>query len=304
MAQVLTHLGNCAVFAGEAVEANRLLHEAQRHWEALGNVAGLGLTLFYLGRAADAAGDAAVAGVHYREALGPSVAVGDAHLTGFVRCFLGVAEWRRGEVPDAVEHIRAAVRTSISLQERVLLGVAAQATVALTGGDADPAWLARLLGALDALVRATGAPVAWERMPGGKDAAGLRERLARGEEGEESAAAYREGQSLHSGAMAAFALALLEEAAQTLAEPQGEDMRAPQAAMSAQSSAGQPASPLSPRETAVVRLVAEGLTSKEIGRRLFIAPSTVNYHLTSIFNKLGVDTRAQAVAVAIQRDLL
>jgi DNA-binding CsgD family transcriptional regulator len=63
-------------------------------------------------------------------------------------------------------------------------------------------------------------------------------------------------------------------------------------------------SPLSARETEVVRLVAEGLSSKEIGRRLFIAPSTVNYHLTSIFNKLGVDTRAQAVAVAARRNLL
>jgi DNA-binding NarL/FixJ family response regulator len=41
-----------------------------------------------------------------------------------------------------------------------------------------------------------------------------------------------------------------------------------------------------------------------MGRRLFLSPSTVNHHIQSIFNKLGVDTRAQAVAVATQRKLL
>ena len=51
-------------------------------------------------------------------------------------------------------------------------------------------------------------------------------------------------------------------------------------------------------------LLAEGLTSKAIGRQLFIAPSTVAYHLTSIFNKLGVESRAQAVAVAARHGLL
>jgi DNA-binding CsgD family transcriptional regulator len=54
----------------------------------------------------------------------------------------------------------------------------------------------------------------------------------------------------------------------------------------------------------VLRLVAQGLSSKAIGRQLFLAPSTVNYHLTSIFNKLAVNTRAQAVAVAAERNLL
>jgi DNA-binding CsgD family transcriptional regulator len=106
------------------------------------------------------------------------------------------------------------------------------------------------------------------------------------------------------GAVAALVLALLEEVSQQPAEPQGKGTLAPQAAQSAQRSAGQHVSPLSAREAEVLRLVAEGLSSKEIGRRLFIAPSTVNYHLTSIFNKLGVDTRAQAVAVAARRNLL
>ena len=50
--------------------------------------------------------------------------------------------------------------------------------------------------------------------------------------------------------------------------------------------------------------MAEGLSSKLIARQLSIAPGTVNYHLATVFNKLAVDTRAQAVAVATQRGLL
>ena len=50
--------------------------------------------------------------------------------------------------------------------------------------------------------------------------------------------------------------------------------------------------------------MAEGHSSKEIGKQLFLSHSTINQHVRSIFNKLAVDTRAQAVAVAVQRGLL
>jgi DNA-binding NarL/FixJ family response regulator len=54
----------------------------------------------------------------------------------------------------------------------------------------------------------------------------------------------------------------------------------------------------------VLRLVAEGLTNKEIARRLILTENTVKTHVTSLFNKLGVDSRAQAVAVAANEGLL
>jgi DNA-binding NarL/FixJ family response regulator len=61
---------------------------------------------------------------------------------------------------------------------------------------------------------------------------------------------------------------------------------------------------LTEREQEVLGLVAQGLSNKAIARQLVISPSTVNYHLIQIFNKLVVETRAQAVAVAAQRGLL
>lgn len=61
---------------------------------------------------------------------------------------------------------------------------------------------------------------------------------------------------------------------------------------------------LSARERAVLRLVADGLTSKHIARRLSITERTVKFHIASIFNKLGADNRAQAVAEASRRGLI
>ena len=55
---------------------------------------------------------------------------------------------------------------------------------------------------------------------------------------------------------------------------------------------------LSPRETDILRLIAEGLSNKEIARSLDIGPETVKSHLKSIFTKLGVERRAQAVSRA------
>jgi len=61
---------------------------------------------------------------------------------------------------------------------------------------------------------------------------------------------------------------------------------------------------LSAREREVLRLVADGLPTKQIARSLSITERTVKFHVTSIFQKLGADNRAQAVALAAQRGLL
>lgn len=61
---------------------------------------------------------------------------------------------------------------------------------------------------------------------------------------------------------------------------------------------------LTERELEVLEGAAGGERSKEIAARLGITERTVKAHLTSIYNKLGVDSRASAVAVAMQRGLL
>jgi predicted ATPase/DNA-binding CsgD family transcriptional regulator len=61
---------------------------------------------------------------------------------------------------------------------------------------------------------------------------------------------------------------------------------------------------LSDRERAVLRLIGEGLPNKQIATALSIGERTVKSHLASAMNKLGVDNRAHAAVVAIQRGLL
>jgi DNA-binding CsgD family transcriptional regulator len=60
-------------------------------------------------------------------------------------------------------------------------------------------------------------------------------------------------------------------------------------------------SSLTPTETAVVELLAQGLTNPQIAERLFISRAIVKTHLIHIFNKLGVATRSQLAAQAARR---
>jgi DNA-binding CsgD family transcriptional regulator len=60
---------------------------------------------------------------------------------------------------------------------------------------------------------------------------------------------------------------------------------------------------LTPAELEVVRLAGEGLRNDAIARRLFIAPGTVKVHLSHIFAKLGIATRAELAAQAAAQDL-
>ena len=58
---------------------------------------------------------------------------------------------------------------------------------------------------------------------------------------------------------------------------------------------------LSPREAEVMDLVADGLSNREVATRLFLSEKTVKNHVNSLFAKLAVTTRSQAIVRWIQR---
>jgi ATP/maltotriose-dependent transcriptional regulator MalT len=58
------------------------------------------------------------------------------------------------------------------------------------------------------------------------------------------------------------------------------------------------------REVEVLTLVAEGLSNREVAERLVVSEHTVHRHLANIYARLGVSSRAAAVALASERDLL
>lgn len=61
---------------------------------------------------------------------------------------------------------------------------------------------------------------------------------------------------------------------------------------------------LSARETEILGLIAQGLSNKQAAAELFLSEATVKTHLVHIFEKLGVDSRTAAVAVAVERGII
>ena len=61
---------------------------------------------------------------------------------------------------------------------------------------------------------------------------------------------------------------------------------------------------LTTREVEVLRLVAQGMTNEQVAEQLVVSPRTVSTHLTSIYNKLGVNSRSAATRFAVEHQLI
>jgi predicted ATPase/DNA-binding CsgD family transcriptional regulator len=128
---------------------------------------------------------------------------------------------------------------------------------------------------------------------------------------EDSVYTYVPDRSLHRSQVSA-ARAQLDEAAWTAAWIEGRVMSLEQAVEYAleQEPAPEPAAPepylagLSAREADVLRLVATGLTNAEVAEKLFLSSRTVDWHLSSIYRKLGLHSRAGASRFASEHGLL
>lgn len=61
---------------------------------------------------------------------------------------------------------------------------------------------------------------------------------------------------------------------------------------------------LTQRELEILRAMAEGLNNGEIAARFFISPSTVKFHIANLLQKMGVDTRSEAIVLAAKSNLV
>jgi NarL family two-component system response regulator LiaR len=124
---------------------------------------------------------------------------------------------------------------------------------------------------------------------------------------------FREDE-LVQGALKAGAISYLlknvsaEELANAIREAHaGRATLAPEATQVLIRAATQPQAPdyeLTPREKEVLALMVEGLSNPEIADRLVVSRSTVKFHVSSILSKLDASSRTEAVALALQEDLL
>lgn len=300
--RALIYLGVCPAWVGD-MAAIPPLREALDCARTLGEPYYIGLALFYLGMALQSQGNTPEASSHYMQALDLFDTTGNIHVTAGIHFGLSTTLGQQGDLPGAVRHMQAGLMTSVTLRDRWLLSQGIGAALAVLGDRVEPTGQARLLGAADALRQATGSGrVVWENETVDQGWPELRERLMHGE----LEADYRAGRLLPAGEVAALAARMLDELAGTLSSAvsvTGAEMSGhPGRALGAlQDTERHGECVLTTREREVLRLVAQGLSSKAIGQRFFISFRTVSQHLTSIFNKLGVNTRAHAVAVATQR---
>jgi ATP/maltotriose-dependent transcriptional regulator MalT len=304
IAESLRTLGTSALFAGEVAQAVVLLQDAVERSRKLAEPLRIGFALYYLGTATLTQGDVATAIAQYRESLHYLEAAGAVRLSGFVHLALGMIDRQRGALTSAAQHIQRGLAISTTFQDRWLLSLVAREALAVVGDHIDQTKAVRLLGAADALKHVTGATLnVWERVTTHRAEEALREHLAHGA----WEAAYREGISLSVEQITTLIAHVLDVFAQLLeagpqpeANPEANLEHGPRQQLSSWRGQGS----LTEREQEVLQLVAQGLSSKAIAHRLSISTNTVNYHLTGIFNKFGVDRRAQAVAVAVERGLL
>ncbi|MFW0768722.1 response regulator [Arthrobacter koreensis] len=84
----------------------------------------------------------------------------------------------------------------------------------------------------------------------------------------------------------------------------GQTALAPEVAARLMGRMRNPAPSLSAREIELVELLATGMSNRAISRRLFISEATVKTHLVHIYEKLGVDSRTAAIAVARERRII
>ncbi len=160
---------------------------------------------------------------------------------------------------------------------------------ALEAGQGAPLQAARLWGAAEELREAIGAPM----YPVSRASYEQAMALARTKLGEQPfRAACAEGQSM----TPMQALAAQEEA--ILLTP----MTARPASVPPMKLSSSPAG-MTAREVEVLRLIAQGWTDAQIAEHLVISPRTVNRHTTSLYNKLGVSSRAAATRYAMEHHL-
>jgi non-specific serine/threonine protein kinase len=190
----------------------------------------------------------------------------------------------RREVPRAGALYREAIDLAWEHHDRLCVRMALPGLAGLATLEGDPVRALRLAGAASALEENAGI---WAFPP-------IRDRherwLAAAREAVDAdtwTAALAAGRALPLDDAVAYAL----EPATTVGEP-------------AARAQDEPGDPLSAREREVLQLIAQGRTNREIAQSLFVTEHTVKYHVTSLFNRLNVTSRAEAVARASALGLL
>ncbi len=279
----LTNFAMALTVVGDVDRAEAVVDEAlalsrarrRRFWEAV--------ALGRQGLLARHLGDLDTATASYEAALA-SLGDGNARVVAGLLWDAADVARERGDLPQAAAYLQASLGRRWAWMERrgIAECLAALAELAVLTGRHESAM--RLFGAAEALRRAIGILDSWQFQPR-RAAALATARRALGEE--PGALAVAAGQALPLGEAVELATAVADAIRTDPAVVQ------PVAQRVAPATHG-----LTDREVEILRLLATGLSDREIAGVLYISPRTVGSHLTSVFSKLGVNSRTAAVAAA------
>jgi ATP/maltotriose-dependent transcriptional regulator MalT len=267
-----------------------MLEESLALFRGLGDKWGVASVSMVLGRVALQQGDVTTARSLAEESVRLCREVG--HRWDTIQSIAILAK-----VADA-QHDRAAAlalyQKSLDLArevgDKMLIASGLEGLAGVVATQGDPMWATRLWGAAVALRETIGAPMPPIEHAGYEQAtAAVRMHL-----GEKAfAAAWAEGRMLTPEQV------LLARGSETTRQQSSAGAVAASLAKAPPYPAG-----LTTREMEVLRLVTQGLTDIQVAEQLIISPRTVNSHLTSIYNKLCVDSRAAATRFAFEHRLV
>jgi predicted ATPase/DNA-binding CsgD family transcriptional regulator len=279
LAQSLAMASIAANLAGDNTSSRQLLDEARALADGLDDP---GATLMtYQARALNGFldGELDVVSSVAEQGARLSRAVGDLYSLDMMLMNHGFAALLSRNLPEAEQRLAEALRIARQLDDRLAQCYLLGALGGCAAGSREPRLAARLLGAMENLRAEVGATVNVGMAPAFAYATtSATAALGRARFELE----FRAGQQLSRDSAARLALR----------EADGAVAGATPGAVVADPERGD-AGVLGQRETDVARLLAEGLTNKEIGARLFISERTVESHVRNILNKLGFNSRAQ-----------
>jgi non-specific serine/threonine protein kinase len=246
-----------------------------------------GLTLSYLGALAYAQGALPLATARFEAALLEQRAIDDRWGMGLSLVRLGYAARDRGDDARAATLFAEGLALVTELGDRRIIALTLDGMAGLALAWGQPERAVRLFGAAAALREASGLPVdPAHRAVHGRDVAAVRVSL----EEDAFSAGWVTGAALPLAVAVAEARTIVALAPSPLPE-------SPPASQAERLG-------LTPREIEVLRLLAEGLSDREIATALFVSPRTVGWHVTHLLAKLDVESRAAAAATAIRRGLV
>jgi non-specific serine/threonine protein kinase len=299
-------LGRTYYFENDAAMARTLAEQSLATARAVGDLWLEAWAIHLLGIAAYLAGDYAAARAHEEEGVRLRRGIGDEANAIVHRFWIGLAAHREGDYASAITHYVETLNGSRRLGFRFWqLSTFFSAIAALAAAFAEPERAVPLAAALSRHSERFGMlpiPPVQTLVEEGLEQA--RATLS----DEAYAAAWSRGLAIQEDEIFEEALAIAQFVSERVApEPRKEPAPSPAPASERRPPWSESPSPrprsapppgLTARELEILRLAASGLSSSQIAEELVLSVRTVERHLSNIYDKLGVHTRAQATAYA------